>query len=103
MLVQCDLYQYFKRGRVSRFSCLTSSLNFRFMEYHGRITKSIISWQEDIDETSEMKREEAENPVPHIHEDPVHNIDEGDEGNPLAVAEYIKDISRFYCETEVIL
>ena len=65
--------------------------------------EGIISWQEDIDETSEMKIEEAENPVPHIHEDPVHNIDEGDEGNPLAVAEYIKDMSRFYCETEVIL
>ena len=101
--MQCDPYEYYKRGSDSIFSCLTSSLNFIFMEYHGRITKSIISWHEDVDETSEMEIEEAENPVPHIHEDPVPNIDEGDEGNPFAAAEYIEDMSTFYCETEVII
>ena len=36
-------------------------------------------------------------------EEPVRNIDEGDEGNPLAVSEYIKDLSRLYRETEVNL
>ena len=59
------------------------------------VPESIISWQEDIDESYEMETEEAE--------DPVLNIDEGDEGNPLAVVEYIQDMSSFYCETEVNL
>jgi len=56
--------------------------------------------------------EEAENPVPNINEDrmpnidvnrtpQVPNIDKGDEGNPLAVAEYIQDMSRLYREIEV--
>ena len=59
--------------------------------------------------------EEAENPVPNINDgqipnidenqmpniDQVPNIDEGDEGNPLAVVEYIQDISRLYREIEV--
>ena len=78
-------------------------LNFIFMEYHGRITQSIISWQEDIDESPETETEEAEDLFPNIDEDPVPNIDEGDEGNPFAVTEYIEDMSMFYCETEVII
>ena len=59
------------------------------------VPESIISWQEDIDESYEMETEEAE--------DPVLNIDEGDEGNPLATVEYIQDMSSLYHETEVNL
>lgn len=61
---------------------------------NSMVPESIISWQEDIDESYEMETEEAE--------DPVLNIDEGDEGNPLAAVEYIQDMSSFYRETEVL-
>ena len=50
-----------------------------------------------------MEIEEVENPMAQLHEDPMHNIDEGDEGNPLAVAKYIQDMSKFYREKEVNL
>jgi len=68
------------------------------------ISECIISWQEDIDEISEMEIDEAEDPLPNIDPmPPVPNIDEGDEGNPLAVAKYIQDMSKFYREKEVNL
>ena len=68
------------------------------------ILECIISWQEDIDEISEMEIDEAEDPLPNIDPmPPVPNIDEGDEGNPLAVAKYIQDMSKFYREKEVNL
>ncbi|KAH9305228.1 hypothetical protein KI387_009632, partial [Taxus chinensis] len=49
---------------------------------------------EDYDECCEMETEEAE--------DPMHNIDEPDKSNPLAVADYVEDIYRSYHEREVI-
>ena len=68
------------------------------------ISECIISWQEDIDEISEMEIDEAEDPLPNIDPmPPVPNIDEGDDGNPLAVAKYIQDMSKFYHEKEVNL
>ena len=68
------------------------------------ISECIISWQEDIDEISEMEIDEAEDPLPNIDPmPPVPNIDEGDEGNPLVVAKYIQDMSKFYREKEVNL
>ena len=68
------------------------------------ISECIISWQEDIDEISEMEIDEAEDPLPNIDPmPPVPNIYEGDEANPLEVAKYIQDMSKFYREKEVNL
>lgn len=58
------------------------------------LVDSTVDHKEDIDESTEMETEEAE--------DPVLNIDEGDVGNPLAAVEYIQDMSKFYRETEVV-
>jgi cyclin B len=58
------------------------------------LVDSAVDDQEDMDESTEMETEEAE--------DPVLNIDEGDAGNPLAAVDYIQDMSRFYRQTEVL-
>jgi hypothetical protein len=56
-----------------------------------RVNQEIMFLKEDIDESYEMEIEAMENPM--------LIIDEGDDGNPLVVIEYIQDISNFHCES----
>jgi len=59
-----------------------------------RVNQKILFSEDNIDKIYEMEIEGME--------DLVLIIDEGDEGNPLVVFEYIQDISIFYYEIKVL-